>query len=166
MGVAERNVYQTIEHPIDVIENLAMRREWLCERGTDDNINICLSGIRCDFHVTISWRSDLNVLHIASLMDLRIPVQQKGSIYELLALINEHLGMGHFDFWSSDGTILFRNVLMLSGLEIEEEQCDGLLNQAVVSCEQFFPAFQYVIWAGYDPKSAFSTCLFETKGEA
>ena len=33
-----------IEHPIDLIEGLAASREWPFERGTEDDMNVCVSG--------------------------------------------------------------------------------------------------------------------------
>ena len=38
--------------------------------------------------------------------------------------------------------------------------------QAVTSCDQFFPAFQYVLWANKSPSEALEAVLFNTQGEA
>ena len=34
------------------------------------------------------------------------------------------------------------------------------------TCERYFQAFQFVIWAGKSPKEALEVVLFETQGEA
>lgn len=154
------------EHPIDVIETLASHKEWPFERGTEDDMNLCVSGRHCDFHIAISWRPDLGGLHIACVLDVRIPKKKRAEIHELLALVNEQLWLGHFDMWSSDGAILFRNTMMVSGKGLSENQCCDLLNHAIENCERFFPAFQYVIWAGHVAREALEACMFETKGEA
>ena len=45
------------EHPIDLIEGLATSHEWPFERGTEDDLNLCIAGAHCDYHLAISWRA-------------------------------------------------------------------------------------------------------------
>ena len=111
---------QLIDHPIDLIETLAASREWPFERGTEDDVNVCVSGTFCDYHLAISWRPDLGGLHVASVLDTRAPQSKRAEIHELLALINEQLWLGHFDIWSGDGAILFRNTMFVSGKGLSE----------------------------------------------
>ena len=40
------------------------------------------------------------------------------------------------------------------------------LKTAVAACDRYFPAFQYVLWAGKSAREALATALFETAGEA
>ena len=155
----------TLDHPIDLIESLADTYKWPCERGTEDDMNICIAGRQCDYHLAISWRPDLGGLHLASVLDTRAPAAKKNEIYELLALINEQLWLGHFDTWS-DGVILFRNTMFVSGAGLSEGQCEELINHAVETCERFFPAFQFLIWAGHSPQEALESSMFETQGDA
>ena len=166
MILSEAQDIQISEHPIDAMEKLAAAYEWPSERGTEDDMNICVSGKFCDLHMAISWRSDLGGLHLACVLDTKVPTAKRNDVCDLIAQINEQLWLGHFDIWSGDGAVLFRNTLMVSGEGLSETQCEGLLNHAVTTCEQFFPAFQYLIWAGHDAQSALEVCMFETKGDA
>ena len=161
---AEENL--GVDNPIDIFENLAAHHEWPCERGTEDDLNVCISGNYSDYHLAISWRPDLGSLQLACVLDIRVPVQKRNEIIELLALINEQLWLGHFDMWSSDGAILFRNSMMVSGDVLSEGQCDTLIQNTLETCEKFFPAFQFLMWAGHSPKKAMESCLFETRGDA
>jgi hypothetical protein len=43
---------------------------------------------------------------------------------------------------------------------------EDLLDTALVECERFYPAFQYVIWGGKSPSDALAAALVETMGEA
>ena len=43
---------------------------------------------------------------------------------------------------------------------------EDLLDIAVEACERFFPAFQFVIWAGKTAREAIDAAMFETAGEA
>lgn len=158
--------HNEIEHPIDMIETMATHREWPFERGTQDDMNLCVAGGHCDYHIAISWRPDLGGLHLACVLDTRAPKTKRSEVHELLALINEQLWLGHFDVWSSDGAILFRNTILVSGEGLSEMQCDDLITHAVESCERFFPAFQFLIWGGFSPQAALEGSMFETQGEA
>jgi hypothetical protein len=153
------------EHPIDLIEGLACTHEWPFERGTQDDVNVCISGVHSDYHLAISWRPDLGGLHVASVLDTRAPKGKRAEVHELLALINEQLWLGHFDIWSGDGVILFRSTMFVSG-GLSEGQCQELINHALETCERFFPAFQFLIWAGHSPQEALQSSLFETRGDA
>ncbi len=153
-------------HPIDLLESLATDRQWPFERGSEDDMNICIAGKQCDYNLAISWRPDLGGLHLASVLDTRAPKSKRHEVHELLALINEHLFLGHFDTWSNDGAILFRNTMFVSGDGLSEDQCNELITHAIETCERFFPAFQFLIWAGHTPHDALESSMFETQGDA
>ena len=82
-------------------------------------------------------------------------------------LINEQLFMGHFDLWRQDGALMFRNGLLLNGgAKATSEQCEAMLFMALEACERYYPAFQFVIWAGKSAEEAIAACLIDTVGEA
>ena len=41
-----------------------------------------------------------------------------------------------------------------------------LLGTALDCCERYFPAFQFVVWAGKGAREALDAAMFETAGEA
>jgi hypothetical protein len=41
-----------------------------------------------------------------------------------------------------------------------------LLSNGLGACEQFFPAFQFVVWAGKSAREVLDAALLETAGEA
>jgi hypothetical protein len=56
---------------------------------------------------------DLEALHIACAFDLKVPEGRRNAVRDLVQRINEQLWVGHFDFWSDEGVILFRQALPL-----------------------------------------------------
>ena len=46
------------------------------------------------------------------------------------------------------------------------QQAEDILENAIIACEKFYPAFQYVIWGGKSPKQAVEATILETVGEA
>ena len=41
-----------------------------------------------------------------------------------------------------------------------------LLVGAIHACERYYPAFQFVVWAGKSASEAMSAAMFDTEGEA
>ena len=155
----------SLPHPIDVIETIAAHRQWTFEREGQDEMNLCISGSFCDYQIALNWRRDLHCLHAACIFELRVATEKQAQIYELVGRINEQLWLGHFDLWVNTGVILHRNTMMVGG-ELRPKQADGFIDHALIACERFYPAFQYVLWAGRSPQDALVACLFETDGNA
>ena len=59
-----------------------------------------------------------------------------------------------------------KNSLLTSQLRLTQQIVEELIEIAITECERFYPAFQYVLWAGYEPKQAVEATLFDTAGEA
>ena len=73
--------------------------------------------------------------------------------------------IGHFDVWSQDGTVMFRHSLLLDGgVSTSDRQCEAVLGRALDACEQYYPAFQFVIWAGKSAREAMDAVMFVTVG--
>ena len=58
------------------------------------------------------------------------------------------------------------DLLLAGGAEASGRQCEALLENAVSAAERYYPAFQFVIWAGKTAREAMDATLFETAGEA
>lgn len=159
-------VFERQGHPVDLVEQIAYRRDWTFERANDDEISLSVAGSGCDYHVTLTWRPELETLHLAVGCDVKPP---RGRLYEvgrLIAMINEQLWLGHFDFWTTEGLLLFRHALLLHGAEPTPTQCEALLEAGMSACERHYQAFQFVIWAGKTAEDALAATLFETEGHA
>lgn len=154
-------------NPVDVVERLASVHGWTFDRPGEDEISISISGRWADYHVSFTWMSEIESLHLACAFDLRVPESRRPEVLQLIAQINEHLWVGHFDLWASDGIVMFRHALLLAGgVEPSGRQCEALLDMALDACERYYQAFQFVIWAGKTAREAIESSLFETAGEA
>lgn len=154
-------------NPVDAIEHIAAINDWTFERSCDEEITISVVGSWCDYHVSFSWMEDIEALHLACAFDLKVPDPRRTEVVRLLALVNEQLWMGHFDLWNREGVVIFRQSLLLAGgAEATAKQIEGLLTNALETCERYYQAFQFVVWAGKTAAEALDTALFETAGEA
>ncbi len=154
-------------NPVDVIEHIAALNDWAFERAGDDEITISVAGDWCDYHVSFSWMIEKEAVHLACAFDLKVPETRKMEILRLISGVNEQLWIGHFDLWSKEGVIMYRQALLLSGgAEPTSAQIESLLLTAIEACERYFQAFQFVVWAGKPASEALATVMFETAGEA
>ncbi|ARP99989.1 YbjN domain-containing protein [Pseudorhodoplanes sinuspersici] len=154
-------------NPLDVVERMASVNDWAFERACDDEINILIKGKWNDYQVSFTWMDNLEALHLACAFDVKMAERRRGEVQQLIAHMNEQMWIGHFDLWPDDGMVMFRHALVLSGgVEPSDEQCKAVLGTALDTCERYFPAFQFVLWAGKSAREALDAAMFETSGEA
>ena len=146
---------------------MAHNNDWSFERAGDDEISISVAGSWTDYHVSFSWMEDFEALHLACAFDMKIPPVRRGEVQKLIASMNEQLWVGHFDLWTHTGMIMHRQALVLpGGLTASTAQCEAMLAGAIHACERYFPAFQFVVWAGKTTTEAMDAAMFDTVGEA
>jgi hypothetical protein len=109
----------------------------------------------------------IEALHLACAFEFKIPERWRPEVQQLVAMVNEQMWVGHFDLWVKDGLIMYRHALVLNGgVAASGQQCQALFSCAIDACERYFPAFQFVVWAGKTAREALEATLFETAGEA
>jgi hypothetical protein len=165
MAIAEMSPGRT-SSPIELVEQIASRNDWAIERTNADELTLTVIGQWSDYHVSLNWREDLETLHIACAFDAKVPENRLPEVYRLVAQINEQLWLGHFDVWTQEGLIMFRQGLMLNGTLATTHQCEALLKAAFEACERYYQAFQFVVWAGKESREALASTMFETEGQA
>jgi len=154
-------------NPLDVVEHMAAGNNWPFERAGEDEIGIVVTGRWTNYQVSFTWMSDIEALHLACAFDMKVPEARLNDVQRLIGLINEQLWIGHFDVWTQNGVIMFRHALVLAGgVTASNRQCEAVLGTALDSCERYFPAFNFVIWAGKSAREAMDSAMFETAGEA
>lgn len=158
--------FDRANNPVDVIEKIAAIHDWPFERSCDDELTLNVEGSWTDYHVSLNWRDDLEALHLACAFEMKVPEARIGEVYRLIALINEQLWLGHFDIWPQDGLLLFRHGLMLNQAEMTVEQSEALIASGLEASENYYQAFQYVVWAGKSAPEALSSVMFQTAGQA
>ena len=152
--------------PIDMLEALFRAHGWPCTVGSEE-LSGEVQGSWAKYQLKGIWRRDDNVLQILCLPDIRISPDQRAAGHELLSLVNEQMWLGHFDVWSSGGVLLYRNATLLGedGM-LGISQAQTLVEIAVEECDRFYPAFQFVLWGGKEPRAALEAAMVDAAGEA
>jgi hypothetical protein len=166
MKLATAGPSQTLEHPLDMLEQAVEENGWPFERSGRDEINLSVAGRWCDYHFCFTWREELQSLHVSVNFDMRVARDRRSEIAELLMSINAQLFLGHFDLWAEDGALVFRHVLIFPDSTVSAAQCEALLHLAVEACEHYYPAFQFVIWGGKSAQEAMAAAVLECAGQA
>ncbi len=153
--------------PIDMLAAYFEAHEWPFEHVGEDELVARHRGSWTEYEVRAIWRDDDMVLQLLALPDIRVADDKRIAICETIALINEQLWLGHFELWSTTGTLLFRHGALLgpSG-SLTLDQAQLLVESAIDECERFYPVFQFVLWGGKSPAEAMAASLIETHGEA
>lgn len=155
--------------PIDMLESWFEAHGWTHERVGDEEIVASAQGSWGVYELRGVWREDDDVLQFMAFPDIRAVDHQSAAVYETIGLINEQLWLGHFEYWSSGGSILFRHAVLIEGGDepgLTLEQAETVIETAVDEVDRFYPVFQFVLWGGKSPKDAIAAAMVETRGEA
>lgn len=154
-------------NPLDVLEQIATANDWHFDRRSDAEMAAQAPGKWCDYGLYFSWSTEISAMQFTCAFDLKVPGRRRGALYELLALANERLWIGHFGMDADEGTPLFRHSVLLRGTSgASSESLEDMVDIAITECERFFPAFQFVLWGGKTPDEAMEAAMLECVGEA
>ena len=152
--------------PLDMLVALFEARGWPCEHHGDE-ISGEIQGSWTTYQLRGIWRGEDQVLQVICLPDIRVASERRAAAFELLAMVNEQLWLGHFDIWSSGNVLLYRNATMLGDEgTLSLSQAQALVEIAVDECDRFYPAFQFLLWGGKSPAEALDAAMVDAAGEA
>jgi hypothetical protein len=154
-------------NPLDVLEQIANANDWIFDRRNDCEMAAEAPGKWCDYGLYFNWSDEISAMHFTCAFELKVPEKIRPGLYELLALANERLWIGHFGLDNEDGMPVFRHSMLLRGASgASSESLEDMVDIAITECERFFPAFQFVLWGGKTPTEALAAAMLECAGEA
>ncbi len=154
-------------NPLDVVEQIIAANEWAFERRSDGEMAAEAPGKWCDYGLYFSWSHEISAMHFSCAFDLKVPANRRDKLFELLALANEKLWIGHFGLETDEGVPVFRHSVLLRGAPgASAESLEDLVDIALTECERFFPAFQFVLWGGKGAEDALAAAMLDCVGEA
>ena len=153
--------------PLEMAELVFVDREWPFDRVQEGEVVAEAEGKWGNLRLWLRWDDISATLHVVSSYEMKIPEGPRARVLPLLARINEQLFLGHFDLSSDDGSLCYRyGQRLFGGDRIGEAQIEELLDLATAECERYYPAFQMVLWAGQDARTALQLVLIEPSGHA
>ncbi len=154
-------------NPIDMVENIFAARAFEFERRNPNEVVVEVQGKWNNMLLFFAWENNMNCMHISCLMDIENKLEDRSKIFELLALINEELWVGHFSYWSEQNTPIFKHSLFLNNHDDAfESKIAQMIDIAIKECERMYPVFKVVLTKGMSPQQALYPMLMQTMGQA
>ncbi len=168
--------------PLDMVESILTEEGLEFERTPEGDLGFALTGDWRTYEMWFSWRPEGECLQLCCSLDVEsgagkpLALDRLAGLYELLAMVNQHVWFGHFEvFRDPDAAktnmgmydIVFRHTLAVSPLERASVTASAhMINSAAEAVDRFYPAFDFWFKGVATPQDAFAACLFETQGEA
>jgi len=154
-------------NPLDIIESVIMDRDWMFDRPDDGELIADATGKWGKYNIWCAWQEEHSSLTLACNIETKLTKAMLPKLYELIAIANDKLWLGHFGIDMDEMQLAFRHTLLLGDDETSStDQLRNLLDQAVEECERLYPALQTVVWGGLTPEQAMEIAMFETVAEA
>lgn len=158
---------QEIYHPLDLVEEIVAANDWQFERNVADELVADVGGRWADYSLMFGWREDMRVMQFGCACDLRYSFEKRSDLYEMLALVNDQMSIGHFMLDPDSNLLVFRHAFLMRGQrQWSVEQFEDVVEIALTECDRFYPAFQYMLWGGKSASDAVAASLLEPVGRA
>ena len=140
-------------NPIDTVENIFGQKSFEFERRNLNEIVIEIQGKWKNMLLFFAWETHLKCLHLSCFIDIENKICDNSRIFELLALVNEDLWLGHFSYWTEHETPVFKHAIIVNPEDIcFEQKLKQIIDIAINECEQMYPVFQAVITQNMPPR--------------
>lgn len=154
-------------NPLDIVEQIVSANDWAFDRRSAREMAAEAPGRWCDYGLHFSWSTEVSAMGFTCAFDLKVPPDRRTKLYELFALANDRLWIGHFGMEADGGVPVFRHSVLLRGAPgASAESLEDLVDIAIAECERFYPAFQLVLWGGKAPAEALDAAMLDCAGEA
>ena len=154
-------------NPIDIVENIFAAKSFEFERRNINEVVIEVQGKWNNMLLFFAWESTMQCLHLSCLMDIESTIEDRSKIFELLALANEELWVGHFSYWTEQNMPVFKHsVIINDDEEMVENKVSQIIDIAIRECERMYPIFNVVHTRGMATRQALYPMMMETKGSA
>ena len=161
------NIKDNLNNPLDTIEEMVVDNSWPHNRVNENILYVEISGQWCDYFLSLAWSQDSNLLQYACTYNMNVPRDKHDYLYNLINKINCDLCFGHFELWSDDGWIIYRNSFSANNdKNVEEDQILQIFSHSIFECDKYYPAFQFLIFEGKSPKEAIAASMLKTIGDA
>lgn len=152
MNVAvEQNLY----NPIDTIEGIFAQDKVSYDRRNDNELVAEVLGKWDNMLVFFAYEEHLRCLHISCLLNIETTSVDRSKMFELLALLNENLWLGHFSYWSEQKMPIFKHSIILQDEEeLFTSKISKIIELSIMECERVYPIFNAVMRQNIPPTQA------------
>jgi len=153
--------------PIDVAEVVADHNQWEYNRIGEDQIGIAITGKWYTYSVTLHFAQTDDTLRVICTFDFNPDTTNLPAVYELLNLVNDRIWGASIIFWPDQKLLVFRAARKINENELaSQELINEVVEAAIATCDQFYPAVQLVACGDESPETAMNIAIGQTYGRA
>lgn len=150
---------QDMYNPIDAIEAIFEKDNVSFDRRKDNELVAEVLGKWDNMLLFFAYEAHLRCLHLSCLLNIETSAVDRSKMFELLALLNENLWLGHFSYWSEQKMPIFKHSLILQDdEEMFSHKISQIIELAIMECERVYPVFNAVMRQNVSPSQALYTC--------
>ena len=153
-------------HPINVLEEIIISKNWVFERPIEDEIYIEVPTKYSNLIIQVTWLKNQGRIEIKSFFYNKMDFSKNIEIYKLLNLINNRIDYGHFIINENSFPTFKNSIIIKDHKNIKFDLLREVLNYAILESERFFPILQLVLWGGKKAEEAILFFDFKTEGKA
>lgn len=148
-------IKQDIYNPLDTIENIFCRDNVSFDRRGDNELVAEVFGKWDNMLVFFAYEEHMRCLHISCLLNIETNSVDRSKMFELLALLNENLWLGHFSYWSEQKMPIFKHSIILQDEEeLFTSKISKIIELSIMECERVYPIFNAVMRQDVHPSEA------------
>ncbi|MBR5154104.1 MAG: YbjN domain-containing protein [Alphaproteobacteria bacterium] len=146
---------ENLYNPLDTIESILVRDNITFRRPNDKELNAEILGKWDNMLIFFAFEEHLNCVHISCLLNIETSTVDRSKMFELLALLNENLWLGHFSYWSEQKMPIFKHSLILQdGEELFYDKISKIIDLSIMETERVYPIFNAVMRQNVSPEQA------------
>ena len=153
-------------HPINLLEEITISKNWVFERPIEDEIYIEVPTRYSNLIIQVTWLKNKSRIEIRSFFYNKMDFSDNAEIYKLLNLINNKVDYGHFIINENKYPTFKNSIIVKDYKNIKFDLLKEVLNYAILESERFFPILQLVLWGGKKAEEAILFFDFKTEGRA
>jgi len=166
MASSSIDLIDSKSHPINLLEEIIISKDWIFERPIEDEIYIEVPTKYSNLIIQVNWLKNQSRIEIRSFFYNKMDFSDNVEIYKLLNLINNRINYGHFIINENSFPTFKNSIIIKDYKSIKFDLLKELLNYAILESERFFPILQLVLWGGKKAEEAILFFDFKTEGRA
>ena len=148
-------IKQNLYNPLDTIENIFIRENINFDRRKDNELVAEVLGKWDNMLVFFAYEEHMRCLHISCLLNIESSAVDRSKMFELLAMLNENLWLGHFSYWSEQKMPIFKHSIILQDEEeLFSDKIAQIIELSIMECERVYPIFNAVMRQDISPSQA------------
>ncbi|MBQ8750394.1 MAG: YbjN domain-containing protein [Alphaproteobacteria bacterium] len=148
-------IKQNMYNPLDTIEHIFYRDNVSFDRRGNNELVAEVFGKWDNMLVFFAYEEHMRCLHISCLLNIETNSVDRSKMFELLALLNENLWLGHFSYWSEQKMPIFKHSMILQDEEeLFTNKISKIIELSIMECERVYPIFNAVMRQNIQPSDA------------